>query len=185
MFLYHVYPYLPKTLTLSEAVLNRLLVKRIILPIILLLTVLFPPISAMAQQNEAASAISAAKQQLISCYDSAEKAEGAGANISSLTSVLDDAGDLLSQSELAYSQGNYDTAQSLAAQSSQQLSTFVSDANSLKDAAVQQANFNFYVYLVGSSVGAVAIIIAGCGVWFLINKRSRQVGEQSHGTAGL
>jgi len=139
----------------------------------------------MAQQNDAASAISAAKQQLISCYDSAEKAEAAGANISSLTSILNNVGGLLSQSELLYSQGNYITAQSLAAQSSQQLSTFVSDANSLKDAAVQQTNFNFYVYLVGSSVGAVAIIIAGCGVWFVINKRSRQVGEQSSETTGL
>jgi len=54
------------------------------------------PVTVLAQ-GDAAGAIASAKQQIIVCYDSARQAEAAGANISSLTSVLNDAGQLLSR----------------------------------------------------------------------------------------
>jgi len=153
-----------------EVILAGRLVKRAILPLIVLLSVVFLPVSALAQ-NDAAGAIASAKQQIVACYDAARQAEAAGANISSLTSALNDAGDLLSRSELAYSQGDLGGAQTLASQCSQRLSSFVSESNVLRDAAVQQRNFDFWVNVVGSVVGTFVVIVTGFVVWRFVKKQ--------------
>lgn len=126
-------------------------------------------------QDDASATIASARQQLITCYDSARQAEAAGANISSLTTVLNNAGNLLSRAELANSQGDYATAQSLASQCTQSLGNFASEAEALRSAAVQQGNLNFWVNIVGSVAGTVAVIIAGFVVWRVIKKRYGQV----------
>jgi hypothetical protein len=64
------------------------------------------PVVVLAEQDTAASAIASAKQQVVTCYVAVKEAEAAGANVSSLTFALTDAGALLSQSELA-TQGDY------------------------------------------------------------------------------
>lgn len=122
-------------------------------------------------QGDATAAIASARQQLVTAYDSAMQAEAAGANISSLTAVLKNAGDLLSRAELADSQGDSAAAQSLASQCTQSLGNFASEAESLRSAAVQQENLNFWVNIVGSVAGTVAVIIAGFVVWRIIKKR--------------
>ena len=160
----------------SEAIVVReiAMTKRSINPAILLVITLiivgFHPILAFAQ-GDAAGAIASAKQLLVTCYDSARQAENAGANISSLTSVLNDAGDLLSRSELAYSQRDFDAAQSLASECSQRLGNFASEADALRSTAVQQRSFDFWVNIVGSAAGTVAVIVAGFLVWRVIKKR--------------
>ncbi len=151
---------------------NNAMAKRAVL-IVILAVIAFPPILAIAQDTS--SAISVAKQQLISCYDSAKEAEAAGANISSLTSVLNEAGNLLSRAELAYSQHDYGTAQSLAAQSSQRLDGFVAASNSLRVSAIQQRTSDLWVNMVGSIVGAIVIILVAIKVWSLINRRGTRV----------
>ncbi len=129
----------------------------------------FLPIVGFAQ-NDAAGAIALARQRLITCYDSTRQAESAGANISSLTSVLNDAGNLLSQSDMAYSQDNFEAAQTFASQCEQRLENFVSDAHVLKDAAVQQRNFDFWVNAVGSVAGTFVVIAAGFAIWRVVKK---------------
>jgi hypothetical protein len=141
----------------------------ILLAITLIIFGLLPALAFA--QDDAAAAIASARQQLVNCYDSARQAESAGANISSLTSVLNNAGQLLSQSELAYSQGDSDAAQSLASQVGQRLGNFVSDASALRDAAVQQQSFDFWVNIVGSVAGTIAVIVAGFIVWRFLKKR--------------
>ena len=129
------------------------------------------PVSALAEQTDAATSIASAKQQIISCFDSAKQAEAAGANISSLTSILNDAGDLLSRSELAYSQGDFGGAQSFASECSQRLSNFVSASNTLRDSAAQQRSYAYWVNFVGSIAGTFVVIVAGFMVWRFLKKR--------------
>ena len=159
--------------------------KRAFLAIIMLLTAMFLPSVAFAEQSGADSAIASAKQQIVTCYDAAKAAEAAGANITSLTGILNDAGTLLSQSELAYSKNDFSTAQSLADQSGQSLANFVSEANGLRDAAAQQQTLEFLVNVVGSIMGTIAVIVAGFVVWRFLRKRQPQTGVPTNEPAGL
>ena len=152
--------------------------------LILLSIVLFPR-PAFAEQADAETAIASAKQQIVACYQAAKEAEGAGANITVLTIVLNDAGSLLSQSELAYSKSEFDVARDFAVQSQQRLGNVISEANAVKDNAVQQSNVDFLVNIVGSVIGVFVVIGAGLGVWFLLKKRSRQSGAQADDPSGL
>ena len=145
-------------------------VKRAILMTILLISGCFLPFSASAQ-GDASGAISSAKQQIVTCYDSAKQAETAGANISALTSILNDAGDLLSRAELAYSQGDLESAQSFASQCSQTLNGFAVEAGRLREASLQRNMDDFWVYVVGSLVGTLIAIIAGLAVWWSLKRR--------------
>lgn len=147
---------------------------------VILVAVAFLPAVVFAQ-NDAAGAITSAKQQLITCYDAALRAESAGANISSLTVVLNQAGGLLSRSELAYSQSDLGGAQSLASQCSQTLGGFVSQADALRVAAEQTGNFDFWFYVVGSIVGTFVVIVAGFVVWLVVKRRYVPVEVESEG----
>jgi cytochrome bd-type quinol oxidase subunit 1 len=151
---------------------------------VLLFGGVFLPFSAFAQ-DDASGAIASAQQQIVTCYDSAKQAEAAGANISSLTSVLDEAGNMLSQAELAYSQGDFGTAQNLASQCSQNLNGFVSEANGLRDAAIQRATVDFWVNVVGSTVGTFVVMIAGFAVWWFLKKRYPDVEVQIDEPSGV
>jgi hypothetical protein len=141
---------------------------------VLLLTALSIAVCApsvvWAQQNDAASAISMAQSELVQCFDAARAAESAGANISSLTFILNNAGSLLSGAELAYSQGNFTSASSLAAQSQSSLSGFRSDASALKSAAVDSSNLQT-LFFVGSIVGTFVVIGGGVAVWVLLKRK--------------
>jgi hypothetical protein len=143
------------------------------------IAVLSVPSVVWAQQNSAASAISAAQSKLVQCYDAARAAESASANISQLTSRLNSAGLLLSRAELAYSNADFGSAQSLAVQSQSELASFVSDANSLQASAAQSRTFDFLLNVVGSVVGTVAVLVGGFVVWgFLKRKYGNDSGVQ-------
>ena len=132
---------------------------------------LITPSFVCAQQNDAASAISAAQSKLVSCFDAARSAEAAGANISQLTHTLNIAGSLLSNAELAYSKGDFGAAQSLAAQSQNQLSDFISTANSLHNSASQSQTVSFLVNIVGSIGGTIAVFVGSFVVWRFLKHR--------------
>jgi hypothetical protein len=142
------------------------------------LSIIVLPSSVLASETEAAASIASAKQQIVNCYQAARGAESAGANITSLTAVLDDAGMLLSNSELAYSKNDFDTALSLAIQSRESLNNFVPQANTLKEIAIQQRNLDFWVNIVGSVVGTFAVLGIGAAIWLLLKRRNAQTGEQ-------
>jgi hypothetical protein len=136
------------------------------------------PTFVWAQQNDAASAISAAQSKLVQCYDAARAAEAASANISQLTSRLNSAGLLLSRAQLAYSDADFGSAQSLAVQSQNELANFVSDANSLQTSAAQSRTFDFLLNFVGSVVGTVGVIVGSVVVWVLLKRKYGNNGEQ-------
>ena len=138
-----------------------------------------------AEQSSADSPIVLAKQQIVTCYNAAKAAEAAGANISSLTSILNGAGLLLSQSELAYSKSDFATAQNLAVQTIQSLSNFVSEANVMRDTAAQLRTLDFYYNIVGSVVGTMVVIVAGFVVWRFVKKRFVPIEVKNNGRSGL
>jgi hypothetical protein len=141
---------------------------------VLLFSVIALPSWVLAEQTNAAEAITSAKAQIVTGYQAARQAEGAGANISSLTATLNDAGALLSQAESAYSQKDFDAARNLAVQSKDMLGNLVSEANALKQTATQQRNQDFLINVVGSIVGAFAVIGAGIAAWLFLKKRYAQ-----------
>jgi hypothetical protein len=132
---------------------------------------------AVAQQSDAATAIASTKNQFVTCLQAAEDAEAAGANVTSLLNTLTEAGLLLSRAELAYSKNDFGTARSLAVQSQDELSGFVSEASSLKEAAVQQRNMDFLINVVGSTVATFAVIGVGAGVWYVLGRKRGESGE--------
>jgi uncharacterized membrane protein YoaK (UPF0700 family) len=127
------------------------------------------PVSA--NQSDASAAIFSAQNTIVNCYDAAKAAEAAGANITSLTNTLNEAGSLLSQAQLAYSQNDFDAAANYAVQSRNRLNGFISQADSLRQAASQRASRDYLVNFVGSIVGAFAVVAAGFVVWFLLKRR--------------
>lgn len=142
----------------------------VLLLVVIFVVALSLPSVVWAQQNDAASAISVAQVKLAQSYDAARIAESAGANISSLTHVLNDAGTLLSNAELAYSSGDSSLASSLASQSQSGLANFLSDADKLKSEAVAGSNQQTLV-LVASIVGSFAVVGAGAMAWVMLKRR--------------
>jgi len=129
------------------------------------------PMVVVAQQNDATSAISAAQNELIQCYDAARAAEAASANISQLTDRLNIASLLLSRAELAYSNGDFGSAESLATESQDELASFISEANSLQSSSEQNQNSDFWLNIVGSAVATVAVLVGSLTVWVLLKRK--------------
>ena len=130
---------------------------------------------ARAAQPEANAAIATAKEQILTCYQAANDAEEAGANITALAAVLNDAGTLFSRAEFAYSIRDFDTARNLAIQSQSALGDFVSEANNLKETATQQRSQDFLINVVGSLVGAFAVLLLGVAAWVFLRKKTRNM----------
>jgi len=131
---------------------------------------------AQADQTDAATAIASAKEQILICYQAAKEAEGAGANVTALVAVLNDAGTLLSRAEFAYSVNDFDTARDLATQSQSTLGDFVSEANTLKETATQQRNQDFLINVVGSIIGTFAVIVTGIAAWIFLKRKYEPTG---------
>jgi hypothetical protein len=131
---------------------------------------------ARADQTDAAAAIASAKEQILICYQAAKDAEGAGANITALVTVLNDAGTLLSSAEFAYSVSDFDTAGDLAVQSQSNLGDVVSEANTLKETATQQRNNDFLINVVGSLAGAFVVVGAGVVAWIFLKRKYKTSG---------
>jgi len=133
-----------------------------------------------ADQTDVAAAIASAKEQILICYQAAKEAEGAGANITALVAVLNDAGTLLSRAEFAYSVSDFGTARDLAIQSQSTLGDFVSEANALKETATQQRNQDFLINVVGSLVGAFAVVGTGVATWIFLKRKYETAGEHKN-----
>jgi hypothetical protein len=142
----------------------------------------FVHIVAGATEGEARSAINSAQQQLITCYQAFADADKAGASNANATelmrlqNVLNNASVFLSKADLAFQNGNYTGAGNYASLCQQGLTGFVDAANSLKQSAENHAYWDFMVNVVGSSVGAVAVIVAGFLVWVFLKRKYPSVG---------
>jgi len=135
---------------------------------------------AQADQTDANAAIASAKEQILTCYQAAKEAEKAGANITVLVTVLNDAGTLFSRAELAYSVSDFDTARDLATQSQNALGNFISEANTLKEIATQQQNQDFLINVVGSTIGTFAVLGAGIAAWIVLKRKYETVGAHEN-----
>ena len=132
--------------------------------------------SYASTESDASLALAQAQQRIEVCYSAAADAAKAGANVTSLLSDLDDAGQLLSNASLAFQNGDYDSAYSLAVQSNSTLVGFEANATSLKNTAVQQGNWVFWVDIVGSTVGTFVVIFGGVLLWFYLKKQYEKPG---------
>jgi hypothetical protein len=135
---------------------------------------------AQADQADATTAIASAKEQILICYQAAKETEGVGANITALVAILNDAGTLLSRAEFTYSISDFDTAYDLAVQSQNALGDFVPEANTLKETATQQRNQDFLINVVGSLVGAFAVLGAGVATWIFLKRKYETAGAHKN-----
>lgn len=133
--------------------------------------------SSASSESDAGLAIAQAEQRIDVCYSAAADAEKAGANVTSLLSVLDEAGLLLSRARVAFQNGDFDSAYDLAVQSNTRLNGYESQAFSLGDAAAQQGRVDFLVNVVGSTAGTFAVIVVGLLVWFGLKRRPEKSGS--------
>lgn len=130
-----------------------------------------------SSEADARSAIVAAENRVFECYRALSDAEMAGANVTGLLVKLNDAGALLSKADLAYAEGNFDSAVAFAVQSSSALDGFVEEASVLKEAAAQQNYLDFMVNFVGSGVGAACVLAGGFALWTFSKKREKAKGR--------
>jgi hypothetical protein len=146
--------------------------------VLFLMGVIFFSSFVAAQQSISSQTISATKSRLVNCFNAAQAAETAGANISRLTTKLNAAGELLSNAEHAYSIGDFDNAQRLAVESQNLLNGFVSEAISLTATAKQDRDIEFLVNVVGSVVGTILVLVGSIIIWRLIKKKYTNSEEQ-------
>lgn len=124
-------------------------------------------------QADAESAIQSAESELLEGYNAIYEAEKAGANVSGLLKVLNEAGWILSRAKLAYNSGDFDSAYGYALNCSQRLDGIVSQANSLKLEAEQASRMDFLINYVGSAASSVAIVVGGYAFWVIMKKREK------------
>ena len=135
------------------------------------------PLCSASTEADARSAVFDAKERVTSCYIAAAEADRVGANVTDLLSTLDTAGILLSGADLSFQKGDYDSAYNFAVQSKALLDGFEAQANSRKDSAEHDNSVDFWVNMVGSSVGTVGVVVGAVAVWFWLSKRYRQTGQ--------
>ncbi|MEM1589523.1 MAG: hypothetical protein QXZ68_07145 [Candidatus Bathyarchaeia archaeon] len=144
-----------------------------VITIFVLILVFYVPRAFCLTRADAESAIQSAESKLLDCYEAVYEAEKAGANVSSLLKILNEAGWLLSKAKLAYNSGDSDSAYGHALNCSQRLEGVVSQANNLKVEAEQASRMDFLINYVGSAVGSVAVIVGGYALWTFIKKREK------------
>ena len=128
---------------------------------------------------DAKYSIVAAQGELMLCYQAVAKASGAGANVTGLIYVLNQAGGNLSMANLAFEVSDFNSSQSYATQSLNLLvqNDVVAQADALRNEASQTKFWGFLINAVASLVGAIAVLVAGFVLWVKLGKRyARAVG---------
>ena len=121
--------------------------------------------------EEARRAVGEAQSRVSVCYGVVADAARAGANVSGLLLVLDGAGGLLSRAVVAYGNGDYASAYGLAGQCVGSLVGFEGEADVLVRAARENGYVDFMVNVVGCFVGAVAVVLVGVVLWWVLKRR--------------
>jgi hypothetical protein len=153
---------------LALKTLNYFLLTFLLLPSILAL--ISPTALGQTAQSEAFSSITSAKNQVIDCYNLALMAEKKGANITSLQVSLNNAGDLISKADSAYSNVDYPSTIVYADQSTNLLNGFAAKTTLLIETGQQSQNYNLIVSTF-SAVWSIVIIIVSLLAWMFIKKK--------------
>lgn len=122
---------------------------------------------------EAEIAIQSAESELLKCYNAVYEAEEAGANVSSLLGVLNEACWLLSKAKIAFNDGDFDSACGNASECIRRLEGITSQANSLKLEAEQASRMDFLINYVGSAVGSIAVVVGGYTIWLFLKRHEK------------
>lgn len=126
-------------------------------------------------EGDAAQALAGARQTIRDCYMAVLAAEEAGANVTELVNTLNVAGDLYSRAVLAYSSGDYGLTVRLCNDVQNTLSGFVFKADSLRVSALEEGRRDFLYNVVGSGVGAIAVVCVSAVLWTLLKRRGSGV----------
>jgi hypothetical protein len=147
--------------------------------LVLMLSVAAVPVRvfAVATADEARAAVDGAQAQIITCYGAVAEAESAGANVTELAGVLNEAGVLLSQARVAFESGEYDLAVEFSSNCTGMLAGFTDRAVTLRDNAALERYVDFMVNVVGSVSGTVAVIFAGWVLWIYLNRKYGKAGS--------
>jgi hypothetical protein len=143
----------------------------VVLLLLMLAPLSFTAVCQGAGESDARAAVTEAQQRISTCYDAAADAAKAGANVTGLLSILDSAGAFLSKAELALQKGDFDTASTSVLQCGESLTGFEAVASGLKGSASNARSMDFAVNIVGSSVGAILVVVLGFVVWHLLRKK--------------
>ncbi len=121
-----------------------------------------------------------AQSAVTSGYVSVTDAQKVGANVTDLLVTLNNANDLLSQSQLAFENasldGNYEVPYALASQCLANLTGFDTKALILKNNAAEQGHSDFMIYVVGSFLGTIIVVLSSYTVWGVLKKRIEKGG---------
>lgn len=128
---------------------------------------------AFADQANAQTAIASSQRNIQNCYEAVEQAEAAGANIDSLLNTLNNAAGLLSEAQLAYAAGNYNSSYTYAIQSQSQLDGFISQTTNMKENAVNVRNQTRQT-AVFSVIISIAILSIGISILLGLNRKGRR-----------
>ena len=123
-------------------------------------------------EEEASTVLAAAEVNVVVCYSAVAEADEVGANVTVLLTRLGEAGELLSLGELAFSEGDYDSALTYAGQSQEMLSDFVDEAHDLEELAFNEHYWNFTTDVLIFVVGTSVIVVGSIIVWLLLKKRT-------------
>ena len=147
--------------------------------LVLMLFVVDVPVRvfAVATADEARVAVDGAEARVIACYGAVVEAEGAGGNVTELAGVLNEAGVLLSWARVAFENGEYDLASEFSSNCTGMLAGFTDRAVTLRDSAAQERSLDFMVNIVGSTVGAVAVVVAGWVLWVYLKRKYGKAGS--------
>jgi len=138
---------------------------------IFFLSVLTNCSAAESTKAEAEAAVQEAEAKVIECYIAVAEAQKIGADVTDLVGTLNAAGRILSKAHLSYEEGKFDLAVSYSQECVSMLSDFVSHADALTEEAARKANLDFAVNVIGSSSGAIAIVLISFAVWKYYTKR--------------
>ena len=111
------------------------------------------------------SSVADADAAVRSAFNAVLQAEKAGANVSGLLARLNDAGELLTEAEIASASGNLTDASAKAGQCVGIAQSVQSDATVLKASASKGADSLFWSYVTFSSVSGVVFVIVLALVW--------------------
>jgi hypothetical protein len=137
----------------------------------MLLWASFAVVGYCSSETDARSAVAEASQRVNTCYSAVADAAKAGANVSGMLVTLDGAGGLLSKAEVALVKGEFDSASTLAHLCEERLVGFEDVAVGLRDVASGSRTLDFAFGVVGSSVGAVLVVVLGFLLWPFLKKR--------------
>jgi len=128
-------------------------------------------ILAANSEDTATTSIEGAENALVSAYQSVLEAEQAGANVSSLLVLLNDAGEFLVEAKVAFRLRDFDEAILSANNCSEIDEGVMGEAYELQVEASGSRVIDSWLTMTGSTVGVVAVVFGSFWGWRAFKRR--------------